>query len=427
MNDIAATQGAKNLERFNRLIASCHELIAQHKWSRRNTSARFNVFGALAVEDLELFHSKFIAFLLNPTEKHDQSDRFLKSFLELVGIAAPPNLETAEVHSEAPLPNGRLDILIRIPSKLTVFIENKIWASDQEGQMPNYLRWLNASSISTPVKAIVYLTRTGSIPNEPLHNVDTRQLHLLSYSRLAEWLETLPLPDRLGSVISMYVETCRRVAGRNMSKTYGPELIDLLTQPDNFETALNIVDCVETQRPAITQQFWENVRDRISARLLSSIHSVEWSVVLSEDVMLSLSALAIKPSRAASNEFSPSTNASPSYAVWIECLANNPYDCYYGLARPTRIKLQDRSDLDLETSEELRARGFSDKDAGWCGWRLASDHGLPIGSQNSIEWMTSLNRDNRSPENPLAEQVAEATWHFFLSVRSRAEQLNAFA
>jgi hypothetical protein len=51
------------------------------EWLERGLE-KFNIFSALRVERLEVQHSNFLAYLLNPRQKHGLEDRFLKKFLQ---------------------------------------------------------------------------------------------------------------------------------------------------------------------------------------------------------------------------------------------------------------------------------------------------------------------------------------------------------
>ena len=53
--------------------------------------AEFNIFEAMGAVRQELRHSDFLAFLLNPSEKHKLDDHFLKQFLiEVLKAAENP-------------------------------------------------------------------------------------------------------------------------------------------------------------------------------------------------------------------------------------------------------------------------------------------------------------------------------------------------
>ena len=63
--------------------------------------AEFNIFEVIGAVRQELRHSDFLAFLLNPSEKHGLGDKFLKRFLMNVLLYA----------DNAPLSAIRIDIM----------------------------------------------------------------------------------------------------------------------------------------------------------------------------------------------------------------------------------------------------------------------------------------------------------------------------
>lgn len=135
----------------------------------------FSVFRALRVERHEVRHSNFLAWLINPQESHLQGTLFLRLFLDVVARAigekksvaatlrAPETTTGAvEVRREA----DRLDLRIVIPEiKVVVAIENKVFASEQSGQLSRY-----ADSVLTEYanwdSVLLYLTLDGDSPSD---------------------------------------------------------------------------------------------------------------------------------------------------------------------------------------------------------------------------------------------------------------------
>lgn len=108
----------------------------------------FNIFEAMGAVRQELRHSDFLAFLLNPAEKHGLGDAFLKRFLVRVlsEAEAPPvlplkisvtDLTDAIVERES----QNIDILIHdAASGLVCIIENKIFSGEHTNQLDRYLQ-----------------------------------------------------------------------------------------------------------------------------------------------------------------------------------------------------------------------------------------------------------------------------------------------
>jgi len=124
--------------------------VQRQKEARRKTAARFNLFEALALARNERYQSRFLAFLLNPTESHDQRDLFLRTFLEhiLSLDSLPQRLDGAVVKLESGIATyGRVDIVITLPDRRIIVIEN--------GPAHMRLCWLSRRNL--PSRFIMYL------------------------------------------------------------------------------------------------------------------------------------------------------------------------------------------------------------------------------------------------------------------------------
>ena len=103
---------------------------------------RFNVFETIGFVGQELVHSRFLAFLFDPTQNHGFGDLFLKSFLRKLAestdevtlprafaIADDQSLGRTRVATEVNTGDGRIDILLlNEDQRWAVIIENKVWA-----------------------------------------------------------------------------------------------------------------------------------------------------------------------------------------------------------------------------------------------------------------------------------------------------------
>jgi len=134
--------------------------------------AEFNIFEALGAVRQELRHSDFLAFLLNPSEKHGLGDLFLKRFLiRVLSVADNPpvtpitidvtDLLDATVEREA----QNIDILIHdADSGLVCAIENKIWSGESSGQLDRYLQSVRRTFPEARAIIPVFLTPEGAPP-----------------------------------------------------------------------------------------------------------------------------------------------------------------------------------------------------------------------------------------------------------------------
>ena len=135
---LLGTAGRKEMERFDRLLQGFRPRWKKFQADCERTACRLNVFEAPNIRDKEIFHSRFLAYLLDPRERHDQGDKFLRGFLDRVLEEESPPADTAQAIVEREWPigdGGQLDICI-IP------IENKVHAPEGDNQVARYHRWL---------------------------------------------------------------------------------------------------------------------------------------------------------------------------------------------------------------------------------------------------------------------------------------------
>ena len=154
------------LEDVERNIAQALRNLAG---ARSKTAQGFNIFEITGHAHLEVeTHSRFLAHLLDPSETHGQGGLFLGGFLSrLRGNTAVPRPDGYWwVAAEYSTDFGRLDILLRHRHEpFFVVIENKIYASDQPGQLVRYWQWLCEQGPGGQ-KHLVYLTPAGTEPTE---------------------------------------------------------------------------------------------------------------------------------------------------------------------------------------------------------------------------------------------------------------------
>ena len=133
-----------------------------------------DVFDALRLHGDEQFHSNLLAWLLDPRGSHGLGDHFLQRFLTASG--APRAIRAAhrpsttvwrekslELHGEY----GRLDIwMLNVGANFVCAVENKVWASEGEGQLAWYRRVLVLDHDGQCVH-LVFLTPRGVPPDDP--------------------------------------------------------------------------------------------------------------------------------------------------------------------------------------------------------------------------------------------------------------------
>ncbi len=155
----------------------------------------FNIFTALGIVDIEVRHSTFLSWLMDPSESHGLGDYFLAAFLRKavfrassLGIESPSvfdidswHFDSAEVLREY----RRIDIFIRSEEhKFVCVIENKIRSGEHGNQLQRYRETVE-NEYPDYRKLFIYLTVNGDIPSDDSYYIS------LSYE------DVLPLIDRL--------------------------------------------------------------------------------------------------------------------------------------------------------------------------------------------------------------------------------------
>ncbi len=98
---------------------------------------KFNIFKILKLQDMEIIHSNFLAWLLNPTENHGLGRLFFDEFCKYAGITN--NFEDLEVVRE----EGNIDILVKDnKNNRYIIIENKYGTKERNNQLCRYAEYV---------------------------------------------------------------------------------------------------------------------------------------------------------------------------------------------------------------------------------------------------------------------------------------------
>ncbi|MHB8818091.1 MAG: PDDEXK-like family protein [Bellilinea sp.] len=134
---------------------------------------RFNIFEVLGAVRVELRHSDFLAYLLNPNQNHGLGSTFLRRLLEQILLEASTSqsirpidlelwdLDDVEVRREW----QSIDIfLLDETNRFAVVIENKIKSGEGQDQLKRYLTDVTNQYQGYRILAI-YLTPDGIVPS----------------------------------------------------------------------------------------------------------------------------------------------------------------------------------------------------------------------------------------------------------------------
>ncbi|MEO8287127.1 MAG: PD-(D/E)XK nuclease family protein [Chloroflexota bacterium] len=181
--------------------------------------SEFNIFQAIGAANRELWHSDFLAFLLDPKQNHSLGDEFAKRLLthvcpELSGIGSFGDITVRREHQD-------IDILVEDEQQqLCVIIENKIWSTEIPGQLARYWNTVVGEHPGPNWRILgIFLTPHG-LP--PIETVDRERYKALSYSAVAETLNEVREEkiDQIGKDVELtlrhYVEMVRRFVVGNV-------------------------------------------------------------------------------------------------------------------------------------------------------------------------------------------------------------------
>jgi hypothetical protein len=180
--------------------------------------SQFNLFEAIGAVRMEVRHSDFLAFLLDPSQNHGLGDLFLKRLLQRIlgetarapGGIRPVNLAVKDLSDSTVRREWEsIDILcISERGKLAVLIENKIDSTEHGDQLQNYLHKVERSY--PHLKTIpLFLTPEAVEPSNPRYIA-------IDYSWVCDTLKSILDTRRsvMGAdvltAITHYVEMLRR-------------------------------------------------------------------------------------------------------------------------------------------------------------------------------------------------------------------------
>lgn len=175
------------------------------------TLRAFNLFDMIGMAGQEIRHSRTLANLLDPSGPHGLGDAFLAAFLARIlgdASAISLNLEGARVRTEW----RSIDILITLPKqRLVVAVENKVWATEREGQLSDYeTRVIAAPQFEGWDTGFAFLTPEGRAASTSAK----AGWRPLSYDWIAQELGALSERDGLAAaprlLLQHYVRMLRR-------------------------------------------------------------------------------------------------------------------------------------------------------------------------------------------------------------------------
>jgi hypothetical protein len=156
------------------------------------SSTKSNIFEILKIKNMEIRHSNFLGWLLDPEESHNLKNKFMKGFVQ-EGINKNKYAEiTVDIDSIDSVKIWReyKDIDLLIESYNVVFcIENKIFSDEHSDQLKKYKKIVQ-KEFPNKEKVFIYLTPSGK-PSQ-----QESELYLpISYSVVLNVLKNLDIQN----------------------------------------------------------------------------------------------------------------------------------------------------------------------------------------------------------------------------------------
>lgn len=239
-----------------------------------------NIFQILNIENKELFHSRFLKYLID-----NNWDNFIK-FFKLNENKNAGKLRSSQCEFFCPAPsdcqskNGRIDLYFEA-EKYIVAIEVKWRAGEQPTQLLRYHRYLQKSNKQF---TLIFLTPTGRSANktacyecEKKCSLDNTEYYNLSFAELTNWLEDLEESNKNG-LISQYREILTKETKNIMNAEKLLKMMKKMNKADTFEAACELANDMDTVRNEIRDEFFKALKKKLN----SLVNSLGYNMSKSE-------------------------------------------------------------------------------------------------------------------------------------------------
>lgn len=227
----------------------------------------YNIFSVLNLIHREIYHSRFLADLLNPDGLHNQRSLFLEKFLEIVKKKCPNKipeilrLENTVVITEEVTTYGNLDISIK-NDEFYIIIENKVWAGDQDAQLDRYSQTIYKGK--EPI--LIYLTPDGTKPTKnSLGNLKEENIIKFSYKKdINNWIKECKDSSHeanITNILNQYIKTIKFEKEDIMEIDIENKGIDEIKIYLNLQKSLN--QAISRKREKLLQEFFDKLNDSL--------------------------------------------------------------------------------------------------------------------------------------------------------------------
>ena len=171
-------------------------------------SEKFNLFKVLKLEDYEIRHSNFLAWIMRPKESHGIGDKFINILLNkfLPHLQSYDNFSEIEVERE----KDNIDLLIKdYEKKFIVLIENKIKAKLNVAQLKKYKNKIESSKEYNNFNKYYFFLTPYELHDEQRHEINKISYKIIEYNSICQILKSVidfVLEPKAYAFIQQYIE-----------------------------------------------------------------------------------------------------------------------------------------------------------------------------------------------------------------------------
>ena len=217
-------------------------LLSEDLEELNNLTGHFNIFNALKLQNNEIRHSNFLAWLMTPYESHKLGDYFLKEFLKsaikeyslntdislsLKDIAFL-KFDDAEIRREY----KNIDLLIvSAQNKFVCIVENKIWTGEHDCQLERYAGIVD-TEFNGYQKLYIYLAPYNDCESELLerNNKESKIYYIpMNYEQVHNVINKVLRfkSDTISHDVKIFIEHYNKMIERNIMGQTDKQIVEL--------------------------------------------------------------------------------------------------------------------------------------------------------------------------------------------------------
>jgi len=230
---------------------------------------KFNLFRVLRFEQGEIRHSNVLAWLLDPYQSHGLGDLYFRKFLmRVVAESQSENadkvdvveLDSLEIRRVVVLREWRnIDLVLRIETfdqeEWVVAIENKVQASQTEGQLKGYRAKVEESFPTASKRIFIFLTQLEEDPGDSAYiSASYKQVHDVLAECIEEQRDVIGPEPRV--LLNHYLSILEEVFME------GSRVADLAQRI--YQTHRDALEVIFEHRPDELQNLSESLKRRMA-------------------------------------------------------------------------------------------------------------------------------------------------------------------